>query len=96
MSKFKRIHSAAFKTKVALDALKEELTQSQITSKHGIHASQISQWKHQALDAIKNCFSKKLSRDIAAQALHEATLYEQIGRLQAELNWLKKKSKLVD
>ncbi len=96
MSNIKRRHSAAFKSTVALDAIKEELTQAQITSRHSVHTTQVRNWKQQALEAITGCFSKKRERDGVEQEALEASLYEQIGRLQAELNWIKKKSGIPD
>lgn len=91
MSKSKRSHSASFKAKVALTAIKEELTQAQITSQYSVHSTQIGKWKKQALDAVTTCFSQKLARDKVNQEAELSRLYEEIGRLQAELSWLKKK-----
>lgn len=96
MSKSKRNHSVALKVQVALDAIKEELTQAQLTSKYSVHSTQVSNWKQKAVEAIRACFSNKPERDKAEQEKLEADLYEQIGRLQAELNWLKKKSGIID
>lgn len=92
MSHQKRKHSAKFKTQVAISALKEELTQSQLTSHYGVHMTQVRRWKSQALESIESGFSKK--RERAAQDTTEllSNLYEQIGRLQMELDWVKKKS----
>jgi hypothetical protein len=89
-------HSTATKVKVALAAIKEELTQAQITSKYQIHTTQVRNWKQSALDAIQNAFTKKQERDSVEQEALLAKLYEQIGRLQTELNWLKKKCYLID
>ncbi len=91
MSRKKRAYGADYKAKVALAALKEELTLAQLTSKYEVHTTQIRNWKLAALDAIKGCFSKKQERDKAEQDELTSALYEQIGRLQTELNWLKKK-----
>jgi len=96
MSKKKRAHSTDFKAKVALAALKEELTLAQITSKYEIHTTQVRNWKALALEAIKSCFSKKQERDKVEQESLLSGLYEQIGRLQTELNWLKKKCGIND
>lgn len=96
MSNKKRSHTAAFKAEVALAALKSELTQSQMTSKYGVHATQIGKWKNAALESIKDCFSKKRERNESDTETLISGLYEQIGRLQTELNWLKKKSWIND
>ena len=94
MSKNRRIHGAAFKKQVALAAIKEKLTQAQITSRYEVHTTQVRLWKSQALAAIESGFSKKLERDQKDQSELLAELYEQIGRLQMQLDWIKKKSGL--
>ncbi len=91
MQKKKRNHTASLKAEVTLAALKAELTKAQITSKYSVHATQIGKWKAAALEAIKDCFSKKRERNEAEVEALISGLYEQIGRLQTELNWLKKK-----
>lgn len=96
MTKKKRNHTAVFKAEVAIAALKAEMTQAQITSKYNVHATQIGKWKSAALEAIKDGFSKKRERHEAETEALLSDLYEQIGRLQAELNWLKKKYQLND
>ncbi len=59
MSKKRRDHGSAFKTKVAIAAIKEELTQAQLTSHFSIHTTQLRNWKSQALESIQDGFSKK-------------------------------------
>ena len=83
MTNRKRLHSAAFKKQVAIAAIKEDLTQAQITSHYEVHITQVRRWKEQALVAIEGGFSKKLERDQKDQSDIVADLYEQIGRLQA-------------
>ena len=95
MPKKKRNHTANFKAEVALSALKAELTQAQITSKYNVHTTQIGKWKVAALEAIKDCFSKKHERNEVETDTLVSGLYEQIGRLQTELNWLKKSVELT-
>ncbi len=93
----KRIHTAAFKMEVALAALKGQLTQAQITGRYQGHPTQINRWKKQALEAIKKGFSEQLKRvkpDKENEQLFRE-LYEEIGRLNIELNWLKKKSEFI-
>ena len=91
MSRKKHVYGAEYKAKVALAALKEDLTLAQLTSKYEVHTTQIRNWKLAALEAVRSCFSKKQERDKAEQDELMSSLYEQIGRLQTELNWLKKK-----
>ena len=92
MSK-RRKHPASVKLEVALAAIKGDLSQSQLTSKYQIHTTQISTWKKQAMEGMKAAF--KDNKTVYGSDDHQqlqAKLYEQIGRLQMELDWLKKKS----
>jgi transposase-like protein len=90
----KRKHTAAFKTEIALAAIKGQLTQSQITGRYQVHSTQIIRWKKQALDWIKKGFSEQLKDSKPDKAGEQllSELYEEIGRLKVELSWLKKKS----
>lgn len=90
MSSKRKTHSAELKAKVALEAIRGELTANQIATRYEIHPSQVAVWKKQALGHLKNAFS---SRRAKAQQEDEALkdeLYGQIGRLKVELDWLKK------
>ena len=84
-------HSAEFKFDVALEAAKELRTASHIASEREVHPNQISQWKKQLLDEGVSIFSNKNFLNEKKQNEREAALYEQIGRLKMELEWLKKK-----
>jgi putative transposase len=90
MSQRKR-RSAQFKFNVALEAAKEIETLNQLSSKYEAHPSQLSEWKRQLLDEGPSLFSNPTSRQQREQAALQSELYEQIGRLQMELEWLKKK-----
>lgn len=94
MTRRRRTHTAVFKKQVAVAAIKEELTQAQITSQYEVHMTQVKQWRQQALEAIEGGFSKRLEREQKDQSGLIASLYEQIGRLQMQLDWIKKKSGL--
>jgi transposase-like protein len=91
MSKKRRQHSAQYKFQIALEAARAEKTVSQIASEHNIHPNQVSQWKRQLLESGPEVFSHKRVRQEREQEEREAELYEQIGRLRMELEWLKKK-----
>ena len=87
----RRSYSAEFKAKIALDAVKGRHTLNELAAEHGIHPNQISQWRTQLLEALPSIFSDRgTQRQKAAEEL-QAQLYQQIGQLQVELAWLKKK-----
>jgi len=88
----RRQHDAAFKAKVALEALKEEKTLAQISSEFGVHVNQIRQWRRQLLSMIPELFSDRRKKVEKDRDELEAELYQQIGQLKVELDWLKKKS----
>ena len=92
MSKNRRQHSAAFKFRLALAAIKGERTVNELASEHGVHPTQISQWKRQLLDEGVEVFNRNGSHAQRDQVTVQAQLYEQIGRLKMELEWLKKKA----
>ena len=86
----RRRHSPEFKAKVALEAAKGEKTLSQLASEFGVAPVQISQWKRQLLEGATDLFGRK-RREVDPDAL-TAPLYQEIGRLKMELDWLKKKA----
>ena len=92
MSGVRRRHSAAFKAKVALEALKEEKTSAQLSTEYGVHTNQILQWKKKVLSELPDIFSAGKKREFQNREKTESELYRQIGRLKVELDWLKKKS----
>lgn len=91
MSKRRR-YSAEFKFQVAMEAAKGLKTISELASEFGVHPNQISQWKRELLESGATLFSDKGARQQREQEALQAELYEQIGRLKMELEWLKKKS----
>ena len=89
----KRIrHTAKFKFQIALEAIKSDKTISQLASDHQLHPSQISQWKKQLLEQGSDIFATHPTKRQREQNDKESSLYEQIGRLNMELDWLKKKA----
>jgi len=92
MTTKRKRHSAQFKFEVALEAAKGLQTTSQIASEREVHPHQISQWKKQLLEEGAAIFSQKNFLKEKKQAEQEMELYEQIGRLKMELEWLKKKA----
>ena len=85
-------YSASFKARVALDALKELKTLNELASEYEIHPNQISQWKKQLKDEAQDVFSCKPSAKAKTEDALKARLYQQIGQLKVELDWLKKKT----
>jgi putative transposase len=97
MPRQRKVHTAAFKAKVALAAVKEVETASQLASLHGVHPTQIHQWKKQLVDGAEGVFSAGpgAKRAQVEEQCSTAELFEQIGRLKMELEWLKKKAERV-
>lgn len=86
-----RKHSSRLKAKVAVDAIRERETLPQLASKHQVHTSQVSKWKKVVLDGLPGLFeASPVSGGDAKDELIDR-LYQQIGQLQVELQWLKKK-----
>ncbi len=88
-------HDAVFKAKVVLEAIKGEKTIAEISSCYGVHPNRISIWKKQVLDRLPELFNgKNKKQDLSGEQL-QAELYQEIGRLKVELDWLKKKHQLL-
>jgi len=94
MVKNKRTHSAQFKFRVALEAVGEWKTVSQIASEYDVHPTLVRQWKKRLQEGGADIFASPASQkqQEAEQTATEAALYEQIGRLKMELEWVKKKA----
>jgi transposase-like protein len=87
----RRQHSAELKARVALEAIQERRTINEIASEHGVHPTQVSAWKRQVLESLSALFDGGLRVDGQELKRQESELFEQIGRLKMELEWLKKK-----
>jgi transposase-like protein len=92
MGRTRRTFSAQQKTQIALEALRERQTLSEIAQKFDVHPSQITGWKKQVLDGMQTLFEQPRQQDTQQQEEKIALLYQQIGQLQFELDWLKKKT----
>jgi transposase-like protein len=86
----RRQHSAEFKAKVALEALRGERTINELAADYGVHPVQITQWKKVALEALPKLFSSRRGAKEKDEDALKAALYQQIGQLKVELDWLKK------
>ncbi len=91
MSSMRAKHTQQFKSKVALEAIKGQKTTAEMTSTYGVHATQINTWKKKAIEIIPEAFSSKKQRTERDQEGLIDGLYQQIGRLTVERDWLKKK-----
>ncbi len=89
--KSKRKFTAQFKLKVVLEALKEKETLAVISKRYELHPNQISDWKKQFLEGATAVFETSTKSLKLSQEPGTALLYEQIGRLQMELTFFKKK-----
>ena len=92
MKKTSKHYTAEEKAKIAIEVLKGECTLAELSSKYGIHANQLQRWKQSALEVISESFKTKSKVKDASQEELIKTLYEQIGQLTVEKDWLKKKS----
>ena len=81
------------KAKVALAAIKGDRTMSQIVSDYGVHSSQVTAWKKRALEELPEIFSNGRAKKHEDEEGLKARLFQEIGELKFELDWLKKKSR---
>ena len=87
----RRQFSAEFKARVVREALKEQKTLAELAAEHDVHPNQIAQWKKQLLDGLPGLFLRGGEQDRQREEALKDRLYRQIGQLQVELDWLKKK-----
>ena len=91
MARKRRSFSASFKAKVALAAARGDRSTAELDAKFGVHTSQVTAWKKQLLSGAPELFADGRARQAESSA-EEQELYEQIGRLKMEVEWLKKKA----
>lgn len=90
--KTRTTYSAEFKAKLALEVIKGNRTLAEIASEAQVHPNLLTQWKRQLLESLPTVFSGKRARENKEQEALTDQLYQQIGQLKVELDWLKKKS----
>ena len=91
MTGTRKRYSAAFKARVALEAAKQTRTLAELSKSFQVHPVQISQWKKQLLDGAEGLFRDGRKREREEGEAVQAELYEKIGRLNMEIEWLKKR-----
>ncbi|MEK7406165.1 MAG: transposase [Acidobacteriota bacterium] len=89
-------HSTQFKAKVAVEAIRGVKAVNELATRFGVHPVQVSHWKRQALEGLPGIFADRRGLNGRAEEALQAELYQQIGRLKMELEWLKKKPGLAD
>jgi transposase len=89
-SKKQKSYPTEFKAKVALEAIRGDLTINEISKKYGVHSTQINRWKQQALLSIKTGFNGKQEKANQSEQKTIDDLYRQIGQLTCENDFLKK------
>lgn len=95
MGDIRKRHSATFKAKVAIEAVKEAKTIAEVASEFAVHPNQIRQWKNRLVEEAPTIFSTRQDKEERVQEALQTELYRQIGQLKVELDWLKKKSERI-
>ena len=91
MSKQRKSYTGELKAKIAFEAIKAQRTVNEIALHYGVHPHQVAQWKRQLLEGAPDIFSTRSWRATQDEEALKAQLYQQIGQLKVELDWLKKK-----
>jgi putative transposase len=92
----RKSYDSRLKVQVALEALKNQRTIAQIASENGIHPNMVTQWKQRLLNELPDIFNNKHQKNKQDNETLQAELYRQIGQLKVELDWLKKKSGVIN
>ena len=90
MAKPRKHYNNDLKARVALEAIKGYKTANELAAEYGVHPTQIAQWKKQALDGLPDLFSTRRSEQAKSEEDLIASLYQQIGQLKVQVDWLEK------
>lgn len=93
-SRQRRNFSAEMKSRIALEAIKGQKTIQEIASHYGVHPNQVTNWKRQAIEGMPSVFADRRTHPDTSEETVKAELYQQIGEMKVELDWLKKRSGL--
>ena len=96
MTTTRKQYSPSFKARVALEAIRGEKTLSQLGSHFKVHPIQIGKWRKSAVEQLPELFVDGRTRKGQPAESGKDALYEEIGRLKVELDWLKKKAGMLD
>ena len=94
MKQKRKKHSGEFKAKVALEAVKGSRTLNELAGHFEVHPTQVVQWKQRLVAGASDLFTGGVEHDVAREAELRDRLYQEIGEMKVELDWLKKKSEL--
>ena len=92
----RKSHPSKFKAKVAVEALKGHQTINQLAAEFGVHTSQVNAWKKLLLESSSDVFGNGRKKQGENHEEEKDKLYNQIGRLKVEVDWLKKKTGYLD
>jgi transposase len=96
MRSMRRKIDPTLKAKVAHEAIKGEKTVSEIASQYGVHPNQVTQWRKKVQESLPDVFSKREKKEARETEELIADLYQQIGKMKVENDWLKKKYKQIN
>jgi transposase-like protein len=95
MTKQRKRYTAEFKARAALEVIKAHHSLSELASEYEVNPNQLMQWKRQLLESLPMVFADKRCKAEKEQEAKEAELYQQIGQLKVELDWMKKKAGML-
>jgi len=96
MKQKRKQHSAGFKAKVALEAIRGQRTLNELAGQCELHPTQVVQWKKRLVEGAAEVFNGQADRDAVQESALRGRLYQEIGQMKVELDWLKKKHELFD
>ena len=95
MKRQRQVCSGELKARVALEAIKGQHTIREIASRYSVHPNLVTRWRKQAMEELPGLFSDGRARKEKEDEQKQAELYEQLGRMKMELEWLKKKTSML-